>query len=54
MHSLLKYGSNVEQYFCLLLSEYLLLLRVIEQVDRFGDLEDVPLPDTSNDIDLFR
>lgn len=54
MHSLLKYGSNVEQYFRLLLSEYLLLLRIIEQVDRLGDLKDISLPNTSNDIDFLR
>lgn len=54
MHSLLKDGSNVEQYFRFLIRKYLLLLRVIEQVDRFGDLEDIPLPDASNDIDFLR
>ena len=53
MHSLFKNGSDVEQYFRFLLGEYLLLLRIIEQVNGFGDLEDVPLSDASNDIDLF-
>ncbi len=48
-----KDGSDIEQYLSLLLGERFLLLRIIEEIDRLGDFEDISLPNTSNYIDLL-
>lgn len=53
VHALLEDGRDVEQDLCFFVSDDFLLLRVVEEVDGFGDFEDIPLAYATDDAHLI-